>query len=1210
MDYNNPDPKILNFMRALGQRESTNNPNVSSENSRKEGSIGRFQYLPETFKNQGEKYFKGKSLNGQPLNINDDSHQKLIKYAEIADLKSQGYRPDEIAAIHNMGMPNFIANNGYAKELGAKRDWKGTNIKGVNYNTIEHVQAVNDYYRQYNDQDKNKQLIEETDKNTIPYQPTERQQLISQGQPVSVNSEKTKPTIGGEIVRGLIKAPLSGALSIARGIASPFSKDIRENGLTVHSNYLGDTTDAVKGIENVAGQASQDFLQGQSLGKSVGKIIGKAGSTTLDTAGILPLEGVASTAGKGLIKNSLLQAGKIGGSYGAGYGLSGSLEQGSDFTDTVINTLTSGSLGLGLGVAGGVVGEGVSKVAKGISKKLEQNLVDRNIKALSKVNEVAPLRKVISKANERGINLEKIVAESNLLNNSVDKNGTIHTLGDGNAVDEYTRTFIDNNEKLVSSILRKENVSVSPDMVESYLKTKVKNSGINGEELINGLNKVEKEVAGYKLFVDDNGLVPLDVLHSAKVDKYSGINFMTDADVSKYKKTIAKGLKELVEDNTVNTDIKAINEDLSKHFTMVDYLKKLDGRKVEGGRLGKFVAKGIGAMVGGYFGPIGAIAGAELAGGIKGNQLSKTFKGKVVKPIEVGENIIKGQEYLKKPALQLQSSNKSGNLKAIQPKTNTIVINDNMPQLSNNLLKQSTKLSPEQQAAKYSQKIDKNWEMADRPNLTQGYKAYISKLQELRKTLAAEIKNNGNKGSIEAFKNTGNLTTKILKDLEGKTTVSKQYILDSTNRGELKQVERDITRQVLDTMPDGQINVKEFADKVKQELLPLKVKESPYPEHKSTKYESISLPDDLRGSVKNYKENVYESPIKTSAGRTHFSGIGKSGTDPENYFGHTRIEDMADNKTRRVIEVQSDLYQKGNLEKEASQYLRATDYLSPTDAKEYGILKRRRSLIEGAENESAYVDEIKQNDKRVAQLDKKAEQLKVKDAETKAPKIAKLQQYNDPTAHFRMIREEINKASQDGKTKLQFPTGETVMKIEGLGTYNNWRRGDFAYGHGKLEPTDLKVGAEVHQSGADDNWIITDVLGDGKFKAIPTNAPENGELFASPNDFIEFIKSGERMPEDLFHSVETFDISGKVDTNNPIYRFYEKDVQKYLNKFGGKQVVDDKGVSWIEIPITKEQGKAPVEAFGKTRVSTLGQMAGITAAGIGIANLYNKNKKQ
>ena len=77
------------------------------------------------------------------------------------------------------------------------------------------------------------------------------------------------------------------------------------------------------------------------------------------------------------------------------------------------------------------------------------------------------------------------------------------------------------------------------------------------------------------------------------------------------------------------------------------------------------------------------------------------------------------------------------------------------------------------------------------------------------------------------------------------------------------------------------------------------------------RYENISLPDDTRGNVANYTEHIYESPIKTSAGGIHFADTGS-----KNYFGHTRIEDMADNKTRRVIEVQSDLYQKGNLEQE------------------------------------------------------------------------------------------------------------------------------------------------------------------------------------------------------------------------------------------------------------------------------------------------------
>jgi hypothetical protein len=89
---------------------------------------------------------------------------------------------------------------------------------------------------------------------------------------------------------------------------------------------------------------------------------------------------------------------------------------------------------------------------------------------------------------------------------------------------------------------------------------------------------------------------------------------------------------------------------------------------------------------------------------------------------------------------------------------------------------------------------------------------------------------------------------------------------------------------------------------------------------------------------------------------------------------------------------------------------------------------------------------------------------------------------------------------------------------------------------------------------------------------------------------------------------EEFDISGKIDTNNPIYRFYEKDMQKYLNKFGGKRVIDDKGVSWIEIPITKEQGKAPVEAFGKTSPGILFPIAGATLAGAVVAGQMKKSK--
>ena len=481
------------------------------------------------------------------------------------------------------------------------------------------------------------------------------------------------------------------------------------------------------------------------------------------------------------------------------------------------------------------------------------------------------------------------------------------------------------------------------------------------------------------------------------------------------------------------------------------------------------------------------------------------------------------------------------------------------------------------------------------------------------KDIVENIKNTPNKqgGFIKTatpYQETGNLTTKILKDLEGKTTVSKQYILDATNRGELKQVERDITRQVLDTMPDGPINVKDFADRVKAELLPLKVsstnsrlRNDPNADEyfrNPNKYENITLPDELRGNVKNYKENIYESPIKTSAGSTHFSG------QTNNYFGHTRIEDMADNKTRRVIEVQSDLYQKGNLERETQQ---ATG------------IPRGNELYEKLNNMPENANLAKEYDTATPQRKKEIEAILEKQPLKLSPlrqhrvdELKKLSQYNDPTAHFRMVREEIKEAAQDGKTKLQFPTGETAMKVERLVDNTQWRR-QSTYARNnyhRLTTDDLKVGANVNDGNTD--WIITDVLGDGKFKAVPKNIVENsvGDIFTLDNsgDIEDALTYMNHHAKDALNMhQEQFDISDKVDTSNPIYKFYEKDLGKYLQKYGAKRIVDDKGVSWYELPITKEQGKAPVEAFGKVQLNPLLVGAGILGAGvIGTKALTNK----
>ncbi len=384
------------------------------------------------------------------------------------------------------------------------------------------------------------------------------------------------------------------------------------------------------------------------------------------------------------------------------------------------------------------------------------------------------------------------------------------------------------------------------------------------------------------------------------------------------------------------------------------------------------------------------------------------------------------------------------------------------------------------------------------------------------------------------FEGFQDLTTNTLDQLKGKTEVSKQFISDLTNRPELKQTERDVVRQVLEDYPDGKpVPVQEFAEKVHSELLPLTRNNN----GGITQYENISLPENLKGEVANYSEHVYQSPVKTSAGNIHFGNSSGENTPNPRYFGHTRVEDTPGN-TRRVIEVQSDLYQKGRLEGEKGQF----------------------SVLKGDESRASIGE---------------SEYKKRIDARRK--EVSKLEQYSNPTAHFRMVREEVKQAAIDGKTKLQFPTGETAMKIEGLGVNNT-----FTLDNEPLKPEMLKVGAEInnHAIRTVDPWVVTDVLGEGKFKAVPKTTYDSAQraIQQAGND-TERVDKAKRSIDAY---AESFDISGKVDTNNPIYKFYEKDLGRYLkNTYGAELVTDKQGVKWYEVPLKPEYATQPVTAYKK-----------------------------
>jgi len=419
-----------------------------------------------------------------------------------------------------------------------------------------------------------------------------------------------------------------------------------------------------------------------------------------------------------------------------------------------------------------------------------------------------------------------------------------------------------------------------------------------------------------------------------------------------------------------------------------------------------------------------------------------------------------------------------------------------------------------------------------------------------------------------AFKGFNDLSTKVLeRSLRDKVSVSPQFIRDSIKSADVKEAERKIFEDVLGEYKEGKVPVEEFADKIKLNLIPLK------PINLGglgtrTRYQATNLPQYMRENSINYTERIYESPVKTSAGKVHF------GNSSENYFGHTRIEDVVNpasgsfssveealiagrekgNFTRRILEVQSDLFQRNRLKNEIAS---TEDFISS---------KRFKQDSEGVK----YGEKIKS------------------ELETLSP-------YNN-TFWERLIKEEVKTAAQDGAKKIQLPAGKTALQIEGLGgrTDNNWISSD---GVNSLSLENTEMGSVIGnmQDGAE--WVVTSVQPTGQFKAVPASYFDKGmedireaDGLFKVNNFKKGVDVGEIEygGEKYYFNQDTVRAEGfsmieglGVDEANPIYKFYEKDVGKFLrNKYGAELIQDANGSQWWEFSPPKGAKNLPVEAFG------------------------------
>ena len=316
------------------------------------------------------------------------------------------------------------------------------------------------------------------------------------------------------------------------------------------------------------------------------------------------------------------------------------------------------------------VADFASKIKNKISPST-QGVIDKRITDLQSIeDQKVTIRNFSAKQTAKGFDPKKDIASTDLITNSVDNTGTIRTKQAGGAIDQYNE-FIKPQEAIVNKVLKQEGTTIPLSQVETEMKNAVNSSSIKGSAKTTALNNIKKEIAGLRLDADAQGNIPVATIHEAKVSKYANINY-NNPESGGADKLIAKTLKQIVEDNS-SANIKSLNAELSRHYANIGYLEKLDGAKVANGKLGKHFKQVIGGMIGSHFGPLGTIAGAEIAGKLAGAEMSSTFSKTIGKDLESSQTMKDALQSLKKdlPLKTNQSTTKINTTQVISPKSTT-----------------------------------------------------------------------------------------------------------------------------------------------------------------------------------------------------------------------------------------------------------------------------------------------------------------------------------------------------------------------------------------------------------------------------------------------------------------------------------------------------------------------------------------------------------
>jgi hypothetical protein len=302
----------------------------------------------------------------------------------------------------------------------------------------------------------------------------------------------------------------------------------------------------------------------------------------------------------------------------------------------------------------------------------------------------------------------------------------------------------------------------------------------------------------------------------------------------------------------------------------------------------------------------------------------------------------------------------------------------------------------------------------------------------------------------------------------------------------------------------------------------------------------------------NYTENEIATPAITPSIKGHAEFATDQGIG---WFRSDTLQNFVNNivtKTRRILEVQSDLFQKGRDKKELIsnfdnygyysefQYTFTSNYLEIEDYKKEGWEE------DGFRNGAYYF------------------KRKNKDA-VRNPNIPKnnflqlLNKDNNWVTFF--VKSIIQDSAKKGYEKVLFPSGNTASKIEGHTTLEQFKKQK----EDRLKEIDV------------DTFTILDENGNAEGKEFNTEKEALDYINNSDNIDLRYIETKKfRKTEinQLKQELERVETEG-FGALKPIFNFYENTVTNVLRKqgFSPKVIIDEYGNTWNEVEITPEMAE-------------------------------------